>query len=282
MQNYMGLAPHVTGTVDVDAMADAFDALLQAHPILNAHLERRSDGRHQFVVTISSIRESECSNPPQGQSNGAEVHLDQYVSLINLDVRLDDRGAELCLYLHHSLADAHHQFALAHQLFGFYTDLVCAGGIGDVSVNPAPESLEMLLAERGIQKKRRSGFERDHACDVRLRSASVEEGSDRRCPDQTGFGASHAVLADGRGNPGPDGAMPGEPGEPQHRGLGGDPPGGVADPGNTQHPDSVCLSCRLALPPFASGRRHREHQSAGCCGVSCRDRVGHGHRGTRR
>jgi hypothetical protein len=26
MQNYMGLAPHVTGTVDVDAMADAFDA----------------------------------------------------------------------------------------------------------------------------------------------------------------------------------------------------------------------------------------------------------------
>jgi hypothetical protein len=160
MQNYMGLAPHVTGTVDVDAMADAFDALLQAHPILNAHLERRSDGRHQFVVDDLLHPGIRVLESAQGPPNGADVHLDQYVSLINLDVRPTDRGAELCLYIHHSLADAHHQFALAHELFGYYTDLVCTGSIGDVSVNPAPDSLETLLADRGIEKKRRSGFER--------------------------------------------------------------------------------------------------------------------------
>jgi len=147
MQNYMGLAPHVTGTVDVDAMADAFDALLQAHPILNAHLERRSDGRHQFVVDDLLHPGIRVLESAQGPPNGADVHLDQYVSLINLDVRPTDRGAELCLYIHHSLADAHHQFALAHELFGYYTDLVCTGSIGDVSVNPAPDSLETLLAE---------------------------------------------------------------------------------------------------------------------------------------
>ena len=124
MQNYMGLAPHVTGTVDVDAMADAFDALLQAHPILNAHLERRSDGRHQFVVDDLLHPGIRVLESAQGPPNGADVHLDQYVSLINLDVRPTDRGAELCLYIHHSLADAHHQFALAHELFGYYTDLV--------------------------------------------------------------------------------------------------------------------------------------------------------------
>ncbi len=161
MQNYMGLAPHVTGPVDVDAMSDAFDALVQAHPILNAHLERRSDGRHQFVVDDLLHPGIRVLESAEGSSTaGANVQLDQYVSLINLNLRLTDRGAELCLHIHHSLADAHHQFALAQELFGYYTDLVCAGTLSDVSVHPAPEPLEALLAERGIQKQRRSGFER--------------------------------------------------------------------------------------------------------------------------
>jgi phenolphthiocerol/phthiocerol/phthiodiolone dimycocerosyl transferase len=161
MQNYMGLATHVTGPIDVDAMSDAFDAVLRAHPILNAHLERRPDGRHQFVGDdllhpgIRVLESVEGSSPA-----GANVELDQYVSLINLDLRLTDQGGELCLRIHHSLADGQHQFALVHEFFSHYTDLVCTGSISDVTVNPAPESLEALLAKRGIQKQRRSGIER--------------------------------------------------------------------------------------------------------------------------
>jgi hypothetical protein len=161
MQNYMGLATHVTGSVDVDAMSDAFDALLHAHPILNAHLKRRPDGRHQFVVDDLLHPGIRVLESPEGASAaGANAQLDQYVSLINLNLALTDDGAELCLHIHHSLADAHHQFALAHQFFAYYTDLVSTGSISDVTVNPAPESLEDILAERGIRKQRRSGFER--------------------------------------------------------------------------------------------------------------------------
>jgi hypothetical protein len=163
MHNYMGLATHVTGPVDVDAVSDAFDALLQAHPILNAHLERRSDGRHQFVVDDLLHPGIEVLESAEGSSTAVtdvRSPLDQYASLINLSVRRTDRGAELCLRVHHSLADAHHQFALVHRFFSYYTDLVCTGGLSDQTVNPAPQPLEALLAERGIQKQRRSGFER--------------------------------------------------------------------------------------------------------------------------
>ena len=37
-------------SVDVDALSAAFDALLEAHPVLGGRLERGPDGRHQIVV----------------------------------------------------------------------------------------------------------------------------------------------------------------------------------------------------------------------------------------
>ena len=156
MHNFMGLATHMTGPVDVDAMSDAFDLLLQAHPMLNAHLERTSNGTHQFVA-------DDFLHPGMrvvDGDDGPSVQLDQYLSLVNLNLTLLNGRAELCLYIHHSLADAHHQFALAHQLFDYYTDLVSTGDVGPVMANPAPESLEAILKQRAIHKQRRSGFER--------------------------------------------------------------------------------------------------------------------------
>jgi hypothetical protein len=161
MQNFMGLVTHLVGPIDADAMCDAFDALLQAHPMLSAHLERGPDGRHHFVVDDLLHSGIWMVDADHGAPTaGANLRLDQSISLINLKLTLMDGRAELCLYIHHSLADAHHQFALAQQLFSFYTDAVGEGSIGAVAVDPSPQSLEAVLAERGIYKQRRSGFER--------------------------------------------------------------------------------------------------------------------------
>ena len=51
-QNFVGLAAHVHGTVDVDALSEAFDALLQAHPVLNGHLEQLPDGTVPWYVPV--------------------------------------------------------------------------------------------------------------------------------------------------------------------------------------------------------------------------------------
>ena len=48
--NFVGLAAHLEGPIDVDALTDAFDLLLEAHPVLTARLERGADGRHELVA----------------------------------------------------------------------------------------------------------------------------------------------------------------------------------------------------------------------------------------
>ena len=51
-ENFVGLAAHVKGPVDIEAMSAAYDALLESRPVLTARLERGSDGRHQIVVEV--------------------------------------------------------------------------------------------------------------------------------------------------------------------------------------------------------------------------------------
>ena len=48
--NFVGLAAHVDGPVDADALSDAFDLLLQAHPVLGGHLEQGPDGKWEIVL----------------------------------------------------------------------------------------------------------------------------------------------------------------------------------------------------------------------------------------
>ena len=47
---FVGLGAHLQGPIDADALSAAFDALLEAHPVLGGHLERGPDGRHQIAV----------------------------------------------------------------------------------------------------------------------------------------------------------------------------------------------------------------------------------------
>jgi hypothetical protein len=158
--NFVGLGAHVQGSIDVDALSDAFDALLEAHPVLGGHLERGPDGRHQIVVddlVHPGIDVVELDDPA---AESPAPHFDQSESLIHLRLPLGKDEVQPTLYVHHSLADGNHQFSLVEEMFSYYTDLVSTGKIRRVTVQPAPDPLEAVLAQRGIQKQQRSGLER--------------------------------------------------------------------------------------------------------------------------
>jgi phenolphthiocerol/phthiocerol/phthiodiolone dimycocerosyl transferase len=159
-ESYLGIGAHVRGPIDADALSAAFDALLEAHPVLSGHLERSADGRHQIAVDdllhpgieVVELDDPAAESPP--------VHLDQSESLIHLRLAMRGRETQLTLYVHHSLADAHHEFSLVEEMLNYYTDLVCTGSIRPVAAQAAPEPLEVVLAQRGIEKQQRSGLER--------------------------------------------------------------------------------------------------------------------------
>jgi hypothetical protein len=160
-KTFHGLTISLRGPVDADAVSLAFDTLLQAHPVLAGHLEVGPDGRHQIVAddfAHPGIWVTDGDDGPSGAS--AEMQLDQRVALVNLRLKIGDGDAELTLYSHHSMADGAHQFRLLEELLSWYTDAVCTGAIEPIDPEPAPAPLEALLEERGIQKQRRSGFER--------------------------------------------------------------------------------------------------------------------------
>lgn len=155
--NFVALTAHMTGPVDIDAMSDAFDALLRAHPVLAGRLEQLPDGRHQIVVDDLMPAGLEVVDSAAGPVG---VHLDQRVALAHLRLTMQDGQGRPTFYIHHCLADGHHQFSFVEELFSWYTELVDTGTLREVAVQPAPVPLESVLAERGIGKQQRSGLER--------------------------------------------------------------------------------------------------------------------------
>jgi phenolphthiocerol/phthiocerol/phthiodiolone dimycocerosyl transferase len=158
--NFVGLAAHVDGPIDVDALSDAFDILLEAHPVLTARLERGADGRHELVTDDLLHPGIEVVKVDGTDTEGPTPHFDQSESLVHLRLTIRDGSSQPTLYVHHALADGHHMYGLIEELLSFYTDLVCNDSTGPVTAQPAPESIETVLADRGIQKGPRSGIER--------------------------------------------------------------------------------------------------------------------------
>ncbi|MBU3751749.1 MAG: acyltransferase, partial [Mycobacterium sp.] len=159
-QNFVGLGAHVEGAVDIDALSEAFDLLLQSHPVLGGHLEKDSDGRYEIVLDDllhPGIEVIELDGP---DAAAPEPLFDQQAALVHLRVLIRDGQAQPTFYIHHSLADGHHQFSLVEELFATYTDLVTTGKSRPVTVHPAPDPMEKVLADRGVERKDRSGLER--------------------------------------------------------------------------------------------------------------------------
>lgn len=157
-ETYFAFTAFVSGPLDIDAMADAFDALLEAHPVFTGRLELGDDGRYQIVaedLMHPGIWVIEDDADP-----AAGIRLDQTQTLLNLRLKLGGERTELTLYTHHSLADAHHAFGLLEELFSLYTDVVTTGAPPPITPHPAPESLELLLEQRGVTKQQRSGLEK--------------------------------------------------------------------------------------------------------------------------
>lgn len=158
--NFVGLAAHVTGPVDIDLLSEAYEALLEAHPILTGRLERLPDGRHQFVTDDLMPDGIEVIELASTDAEPPAPHFDQTESLVALRVIIADGQAQPTLYVHHAVADGHHMYALIEEMLSYYTDLVTTGRIGAINVEPAPQSIEAVLADRGIEKQQRSGIER--------------------------------------------------------------------------------------------------------------------------
>jgi hypothetical protein len=150
-RNFIGITLTLAGQLDVGAISEAFDTLLRVHPVLAGQLEPAADGRHQLVAD-----EYEHA----GIWLGGDQLPDQSVALVNLRVKAGDDRSEVTLYTHHAMADAHHQFALLEELFGWYTDLVTGGEIAPAKAEPTPLALEAVLEKRGVAMGKQSGLER--------------------------------------------------------------------------------------------------------------------------
>jgi phenolphthiocerol/phthiocerol/phthiodiolone dimycocerosyl transferase len=158
--NFVGLGAHVKGPIDVEALSEAFDALLEAHPVLAGHIERGPDGRHAFVADDLQHPGIIVVKPDDPNAEIPAIRFDQSSALVHLRLIIRNEEVQPTLYVHHSLADGHHQFHLIEELFSSYTDLVTTGTMRSATAESAPDSLEVVLADRGIQKQQRSGLER--------------------------------------------------------------------------------------------------------------------------
>jgi hypothetical protein len=158
--NFVGLGARVKGPVDIDALSAAYDALLEARPVLLARLERGPDGRHEIVADDLMPAGIEVVELDGQDAEESPPHFDQSQSLVHLRVTIRDGQAHPTLYVHHSLADGHHMYSLIEELLSYYTDMVSNGSIRSVTIQPAPEPIEKVLADRGIHKQERSGIER--------------------------------------------------------------------------------------------------------------------------
>lgn len=158
---FTAVTVQLRGLVDADALSEAFDALVDAHPILSSHLEQSPDGGWHLVaddMLHSGICVVDGSNGTPSGNGG--IQLDQSVSLLNLRLTLGEGASELTIYLHHSIADGHHGAGLFDELFSRYTDIVATGDPGPVIPQPAPQPLEVVLEQRGVKKLGLTGVER--------------------------------------------------------------------------------------------------------------------------
>ncbi|MFC8383514.1 acyltransferase [Nocardia sp. NPDC057272] len=170
---FTGRSVTVLGELDAAGLGAAFAALQRRFPILVCRIVEDADengillrpGHIEAVGAWVSFGDpDEVRIPAESMDPGAQ--------LAYLDVVLaEEDRARVTLFVHHSVADAGHCVELFARLWGYYTDFVETGKIADSAATVAesetavegtreyPASLEVLLAQRGIRRGRRSGLE---------------------------------------------------------------------------------------------------------------------------
>ncbi|MBL1074841.1 hypothetical protein JK358_10600 [Nocardia sp. 2] len=150
---YIGYSVRVRGALDITALSTAFAALRRRYPALAATLEPEDGG---FVIVAGSgplpgvvVTAGDLDAPI------STVCADQTRALSGLHVTRDGDRSAVTLFTHHSIADGYHSLDLLADLWALYTATVHGVAVDD-AVWEYPESLEKVLADRGICKADRA------------------------------------------------------------------------------------------------------------------------------
>ncbi|QIS14030.1 phthiocerol/phthiodiolone dimycocerosyl transferase family protein [Nocardia arthritidis] len=146
MGAFIGYTVCVRGSLDEQRLSDAFAVLRDRYPALRARLGL-VDGRLVYAAADGplpgiSVREGDVDTPLAG--------FDPDPGRILSDLRVVGDGIRACvaLLVHHTVADARHGLALLAQLWSLYTDRMR----GEPPRSAYPESLERVLADRGVRR----------------------------------------------------------------------------------------------------------------------------------
>ncbi|MGW5923809.1 phthiocerol/phthiodiolone dimycocerosyl transferase family protein [Nocardia fluminea] len=173
---FTGRSVTVLGELDAAGFGAAFAALQRRYPILVCRIVE--DAEENGILLRPGDVEAVGAWVSFGDPDEVRVpaeSMDPGAQLAYLDVVLaEEDRARVTLFVHHSVADAAHCVELFARLWGYYTDYVETGKIairadsaavvteseaGTEVAREYPVSLEMLLAQRGIRRGRRSGLE---------------------------------------------------------------------------------------------------------------------------
>lgn len=157
---FTGRSVTVRGELDPVALGAAFAALQRAFPILVCRIveDAEENGILLRPGHIEPVGAWVSFGDPDEVRIPAES-LSPRAQLGYLDVVLaEEDRARVTLFVHHSVADAGHCVELFARLWGYYTDHVETGSIA-AGPREYPESVESLLARRGVVRGPRSGLE---------------------------------------------------------------------------------------------------------------------------
>ncbi|RJO79355.1 acyltransferase [Nocardia panacis] len=146
---YVGYGMRISGRPQWAALAQAFEALVRAHPVLGAHIADTELGHVLLESSCTTPEFTLTDGDPERLLTGASI--DQRAALGTLCAVRDGERASITLATHHSIADATHSLALLRELWEYYRDLVSGRPI-EARPHEYPRPVEDLLEERGIEK----------------------------------------------------------------------------------------------------------------------------------
>lgn len=145
---YVGYSTRVRGRLDLAVLAQAFETLRGAYPVLSTRVVPHDTSgpviaaAPEFAAAVSEVG-GPVADPlfelPELDGRAAAIHT----------VRGADDTAAVTLLTHHAVADGHHSLYLLSELWHYYT--AHAAGLPPVPArHDYPHSLEYLLAQRGF------------------------------------------------------------------------------------------------------------------------------------